>query len=180
VGHSQRHVGRGPLLPDLVEQHTVAPFDAHGAHEAVDLEAGGEHQQVELVKPAIGGAHALWLDAFDALGDELRILALDGVVEVVRDDEPLAARLVVRTQLFAQHRVGDGGIEVLGARIRDLGRHVGVAVEDRRRKTVVELLLKLVVEVPQRVRIGAEGLPLLLRIGHLLHGHYPLCGPLEE
>src|SRR5205085_7730541 len=82
LGYRDRQVGRGSLGPHRVEGDPTSPHDLDGAHEAVDPEAGGEHQHVELVQAAVDGAYTLALDTFDAVGDEVGVGPLDGGIEV--------------------------------------------------------------------------------------------------
>ena len=61
---------------------------------------------------AVDGAQSAALDPKDAFGDQAGVGPLDGVVEIRRDDQPLAARLVVGPQLLAQDQVRHVVLEI--------------------------------------------------------------------
>src|SRR5579885_3659451 len=62
--------------------------------EAVDPEAGGQHEHLQLVQLAIRRADPWGFDARDRLGHKRGVRSLDGLVEVVGGDEALARRTV--------------------------------------------------------------------------------------
>ena len=67
---------------------------------------GGEDDRIDLVQQAVGRPHALRLDAADAVRHQRDVRPGERRVEVVADQDALAADRVIRPQLFAQRRVG--------------------------------------------------------------------------
>src|SRR5207302_239420 len=74
----------------------------------VGIEAGCQHEHVQLVQLTVTGHDATRLDPFDRLGNYVNVRTLHGSVELPRYREALAARLVVRRQLAPQIGVAHG------------------------------------------------------------------------
>src|SRR5690606_21600007 len=77
VGHGDRQIGLRTVGPDLVEIDAAAAEYPGRADEAIDLKAGREDEHVEIVKHAVGGAHAIGLYPRDRRRDQIGIGLLD-------------------------------------------------------------------------------------------------------
>ena len=182
IRHGDRHVGLGPVVPELLQRDPVAPDDAHRTHEHARIETRRQCQHVKLVQGAVAGAHARGLDALDTLGHQPGMRMLDGPVVVGRIHQPLAVGAVVRPQPLPQHRVLHAVLQVLAAVHLDLvdacgfGIHEGV-VEALDVQGVVRRGVDL--QFPQARGIVAQRGAVFLAEWGILGGHDPLRGALE-
>ena len=116
------------MSPHVVEHSAVAADHVHRTHKTIDPETGCQHEHIEFVQLPVDGAHAAWLDALDAFGDQFGVGLLDRRIKVARDDEALTRSSIVGPQLFAQHRVVHAVFEVcLTYRLNELHlRRIGI------------------------------------------------------
>ena len=89
------------------------------------MEAGREHDDIQLVQRPIDGADPAWLDAVDRIRDEDCVGSLDRVVEVARDDETFAGGAVVRCQPMPELGITHLHLEMGAADRFDLGERFG-------------------------------------------------------
>ena len=116
----------------------------------------------------------------DAFGDQAGVGPLDGVVEVRRDDQPLAARLIVGPQLLTQDRVGHVVLEIGTAEVLQLPE---LKLTPRRPphwrrspRTGPQLAAKL----DHRRRVGPVASPILVVDGRIRHRQDPLRRALKQ
>ena len=76
------------------------------------MEAGPENEGVDGVLSTVPGGDAVGVDPLDGLGDHGDVGPGERRVVVVRDQDPLAADLVVRCQLAAELGVLDLPVHV--------------------------------------------------------------------
>ena len=107
-GQRDRAVAVRLLLPHLRQPQPAGADQLHRAHERVRVEAGRQHDHVELVQLAVARDDPARLDEVDALVDELDVRALEQLVEAGAHHQALAHRLVVgreaASQLGVAHR----------------------------------------------------------------------------
>ena len=101
AGHVDALVGLGAALPFLVQPAAVQTLDRKRRAAFADVEAGGEHDAIQLVLDAVRGADAVRRQPRDRPGDQLGVVFLQGRVIVVGDQHPFAADAEVRGQLPA-------------------------------------------------------------------------------
>ncbi len=90
-----------PAASPGVGQRALAPVDLLGHRRRRDLEAGGEHDGVDLVLGPVPGHDRAGPDLGDRVGLHVRVRRAQRGVEVVRDEDALAADPVVGPQLLA-------------------------------------------------------------------------------
>src|SRR5205085_5445029 len=104
--------------PQLRQPQPAGPDQLERAQVGVGIEAGREHDHVELVQAAVARDDAAWLDVVDRHVDELDVRALELLVEARGHHQPLAHRCVIggepRAQAAVAHRA-----EVQAARRAD-------------------------------------------------------------
>ena len=93
---------RAPSDHDSCRSMPADAGHAHRREERRGREAGAPDDRVDLVQGAVGGPHASRLEAVDAFGDDVDVLAGEGGVPVVGEEQPLATQGVVRDQASAQ------------------------------------------------------------------------------
>ena len=98
LGSEDAQIGERPPLPGFVQANPVAAEDLHGIEKFRGLKPGriddGVHRQV-----ARRGTDSLWRDAFDRIGHQLHVLAMQRLQVVIGEQHPLAAGGKLRNQL---------------------------------------------------------------------------------
>ncbi len=87
--------------PYLVEANATAPENRGGPDEAVGMEAGRHHEDIELMQCAIFCSDSAGFYAFDGGGHDFRIRMLNRLVKIRREDQPFAGGPIVRPLFFA-------------------------------------------------------------------------------
>ena len=112
----------GLPVPELGEVDAALAVEDPRPGESGDVEPGSEDDRVDLALGPVGADHAIAADLGQTLGEQLDVLLADGRVEVVGDEDPLAADRVARGQLAPQLGVLDLAAQVaLGD---PLGQHL--------------------------------------------------------
>ena len=143
------------------------------------VEAGRQHQNVELVQTPVLGTHAVGLDALDGFGHQFGVGLLNRRIERVRHDQPLAGHLVVGRQLAAQFGIADVALQVLAAGVLDALQLLVVA-DHRAREAIDETLAQMQVGLAQEIGLLGEHPLLVFAEGRIGHAKDPLRGALEQ
>ena len=173
----------GRCGPGVVERHAVAARSMSiGRMNAIGLEAGREHEHVELVQHAVarcarraGSTRSMPSVTSSALRP------LDRLVEVGRDDQALARGAIVGPQPLAQLRVAHAVLEVRdGTRLRSSASAASRRRRRRSRRRRRTAATSRRAAARDRLGVRAERGLLLVGVGRVLLRHDPLRRALEE
>ena len=108
VGDGDAAVSHHPLTGPTVDQVlAVRALDVEVGVPVDNVESGGEHDGIDVMLDAVDCDDAVPGHSGDPLGDQFGLRVRDGLIEVVRDEDSLAAGAVPRRQLGSQFRIRD-------------------------------------------------------------------------
>jgi len=107
AGHGHAPVPAGAVLPVVGQPPTAAATDIGRLPAAERREAGGQHDHVAGVRDAVVGHHRIRLDRGDRPGHDRDVRPGHRGIEIVRQEDALAAQRVERVQGQPQRGIGD-------------------------------------------------------------------------
>ena len=139
------------------------------------MKAGGENQNVQLVEDAVAGTHTTTLHARNTFAHHRGTRSLYGSVVVAGINKPLAGSAVVRTQLFTEHRVLHGGLQIMQRSRFNLRHGLTLRLHDGIVETLHQTqVFRVFADALHHFRVGTKIRTLLVREAAIVDLHDPL------